>query len=140
MFGVGRHVQVKITSDILSSQALCLYNFSQIVYLHSHTCFYSLLNNKMLDQSKLKAFADNKIRVTGKKIEIYLGKGRKHCGKRRKCCLPAFSPFPTMFSKGFFYRVVKSCGCVVKSSLITRHLHMASQCCTKDLCLWNFRK
>ena len=23
---------------------------------------------------------------------------RKHCGKRRKCCLPAFSPFPTMFS------------------------------------------
>ena len=26
-------------------------------------------------------------------------KGRKHCGKRRKCWLPAFSPFPTMFSK-----------------------------------------
>ena len=23
---------------------------------------------------------------------------RKHCGERRKCCLPAFSPFPTMFS------------------------------------------
>ena len=23
---------------------------------------------------------------------------RKHCGKRRKCWLPAFSPFPTMFS------------------------------------------
>ena len=22
---------------------------------------------------------------------------RKHCGKRRKCWLPAFSPFPTMF-------------------------------------------
>ena len=22
----------------------------------------------------------------------------KHCGKRRKCWLPAFSPFPTMFS------------------------------------------
>ena len=33
---------------------------------------------------------------------------RKHCRKRRKCCLPAFSPFPTMFSKGFFFRVVKS--------------------------------
>ena len=25
--------------------------------------------------------------------------GKKHCGKRRKCLLPAFSPFPTMFSK-----------------------------------------
>ena len=23
--------------------------------------------------------------------------GRKHCGKRRKCWFPAFSPFPTMF-------------------------------------------
>ena len=23
---------------------------------------------------------------------------RKHCGKRRKCWLPALSPFPTMFS------------------------------------------
>ena len=22
----------------------------------------------------------------------------KHCGKRRKCCETAFSPFPTMFS------------------------------------------
>ena len=27
----------------------------------------------------------------------------------------AFSPFPTMFSKGFLYRVVKSWDCVVKS-------------------------
>ena len=37
---------------------------------------------------------------------------RKHCGKRRKCWLPAFSPLPSLFSKGFFPRVVKSglCG------------------------------
>ena len=35
--------------------------------------------------------------------------------KRRKCWLPAFSPFPTMFSKGFYTRVVKSGGCAVKS-------------------------
>ena len=33
--------------------------------------------------------------------------GRKHCGKWRKCWLLAFSPFPTMFSKCFFNRVVK---------------------------------
>ena len=32
----------------------------------------------------------------------------KHCGKRRKCWLPAFSPFPTMFLKGFVPRVIKS--------------------------------
>ena len=29
--------------------------------------------------------------------------------------LPAFSPFPTMFSKGYILRVVKSRDCVVKS-------------------------
>ena len=28
------------------------------------------------------------------KTEIHFGVGRKHCGKRRKCWLPAFSPFP----------------------------------------------
>ena len=28
---------------------------------------------------------------------------RKHCRKRRKWWLPAFSPFPIMFSEGFFF-------------------------------------
>ena len=42
--------------------------------------------------------------------------GRKHGGKRRKCWLRVFSPFPTMFSKGLFVRVVKSQDSVVKSS------------------------
>ena len=73
----------------------------------------SLPNDKILDQSKLKAFADDKICY--RKMEIWFGKGRKHCGKRRKCWLPAFSPFPTMFSKGFLYRVIKTCDCVVKN-------------------------
>ena len=49
------------------------------------------------------------------KTEFLGGIGRKHCGKSRKCWLPAFSPFPTFFSKGFFLRVVKSPDCVVKS-------------------------
>ena len=31
---------------------------------------------------------------------------RKHCRKRRKCWWPAFSPFPTVFSKAFFRVVV----------------------------------
>ena len=47
-------------------------------------------------------------------VETCLWEGRKHCGKRRKCWLPAFSPFPKMFSKGSFFRVVKSQDCVVK--------------------------
>ena len=31
--------------------------------------------------------------------------GRKHCGKRRKCWLPAFSPSPTMFLKSSLLRI-----------------------------------
>ena len=59
--------------------------------------FYTLANDKILDYPKLKPFADDKINVT------------------QKWKLPAFSPFPTMFSKAFFFRVDKSRDCVVKS-------------------------
>ena len=37
----------------------------------------------------------------GSDDDFHLWQGRKHCGKRRKCWLPAFSPFPTVFSEGF---------------------------------------
>ena len=40
--------------------------------------------------------------------EIPFGMSSKHCRKRRKYWLSAFSHFPTMFSKGFFFRVIKS--------------------------------
>ena len=49
------------------------------------------------------------------KIKKCFAKGRKHFGKRRKCRLPKFSPFPKMFSKAFFFRVVKCRDCVAKS-------------------------
>ena len=45
-----------------------------------------------------------------KKIEICFVNGRKHCGKNRKCLLPAFPPFPTMFSEGFSFGFVKNSG------------------------------
>ena len=38
-------------------------------------------------------------------------------GKGKNTGLPAFSPFPTMLSKGFLPRVIKSWDCVVKSEL-----------------------
>ena len=60
----------------------------------------SLPNNKYLDGSKLKALADYKIKCDPK-IEMCFGKGRNH-GKRRKGWLPAFFPFPRMFSNGPF--------------------------------------
>ena len=52
-------------------------------------------------------------------IKISYRMGRKYCGKRRKCWLSAFSPFPTMISKGFFPRVFNSQDCVVNGSLPT---------------------
>ena len=36
------------------------------------------------------------------KIEIWFRKGRKNCGKMRKCWLPAFSPFNAMFSESSY--------------------------------------
>ena len=65
--------------------------------------FNSLLYHKIFDWSKLKAFADYNLNVA-KKIEIPI-----------QSRLPAFSPFPTMFSKAFFPRVVKSQDCVVRN-------------------------
>ena len=75
---------------------------------------YSHINplpkTKILGYSKLKTFADDKIYVTKK---LCYGMSRKHCEKRRKCWLPAYSPFLTMFSKVLFFRVDKSRDCVV---------------------------
>ena len=73
----------------------------------------TLPNDKKYDQFEFKEFEDNKLNIT-KKLKFVLGKSRKQCRKRRKCWLPAFSPFPTMFSRGLFIRVVKSKACVVK--------------------------
>ena len=70
-------------------------------------------NRQILDWSKCKELADNKINVT-EKLKSFFGRVGKHCGKRRKCRLPAFSPFPTMFSEGLFIRVIKSQDYVVK--------------------------
>ena len=67
----------------------------------------SLPNENILDWSILKAYADHKIILT-EKNGICFGEGTKHCGNWRKCWSPAFCPLPTMFLKGFLYRVVKS--------------------------------
>ena len=75
--------------------------------------FNSLPNDKFLEVTKLKAFADDKLDVAKMTISVFERGG--NTGKRRECCLPAFSPFPTVFSKAFFCRVVKSWDCVVKS-------------------------
>ena len=48
------------------------------------------------------------------KAEIFLGWVENIAGKGENAGYQHFPPFPTMFSKGFFFRVVKSWDCVVK--------------------------
>ena len=75
--------------------------------------FYYLPNDKILDVTKLKAFAEVKLNIAKMTISLY--DRLKNTGERRKCWLQAFSPFPTVFSKAFFFRVVNSQDCVGKS-------------------------
>ena len=63
--------------------------------------------------TKLKAFASDKLNVAEMKVSPY-DREENTVGKRIKCWLPALSPFPTVFSKVFFSRVVKSRDCGVK--------------------------
>ena len=74
----------------------------------------SLPNDKFLDWSKLKAVADD-ISNVPEKLKFVLGRVENIVGKEENAGLPAFSPFSTMFSKAFIYRVVKSLDCVVES-------------------------
>ena len=68
----------------------------------------SLPNDKILDVSKFKAFADKKPHDLDTKIEISVGSCRKHCGKRRKCWLyQHFLLFPQCFQKLSFPKVLK---------------------------------
>ena len=91
---------------------------------HTQICenFYPLLNDKVLlftkqqnilEWSKMKAFVHKKLKVAKMLISLF-DKSRKHCGKWTKCWLPGFFPFPTVFSKAFFLRFIKSRNCVVK--------------------------
>ena len=56
----------------------------------------SLPNDKFSNRSKLKAFANDKINV----------KGRKHCGKGKNTDCQQFSCFPTMLSTEIFLKVI----------------------------------
>ena len=64
-------------------------------------CLSSLTKDKSLDWFELKAFADDILHMN-QKTKFCFGKGRKHRGKRRKCCLPAFSSFSHSVFKTLF--------------------------------------
>ena len=76
--------------------------------------FNSLPNDKILDQSKLKALADDTINVN-QELKLVLGRVENILGKGENAGYQHFLLFPKMFSKASFLRVVKSRDCVVKS-------------------------
>ena len=96
-----------IWNNVGKRNFLCYWDFVFFFYCKFFSNLLTLYQTtKFLDWFKLKAFADDKINVT-EKWKFVLGRAQN--------ILPAFSPFPTMFSKGLWYRVVKSQDCVVKS-------------------------
>ena len=73
----------------------------------------SVPTDKILDWSKLKAFADHKINVT-EKLKFVSSRIENIFGKGENAGYQHFSPFPKMFSNASFLRVFESWDCVVK--------------------------
>ena len=75
---------------------------AQNVDLILKVCFDGVINllpnDKILGVTKLKAFADAKLNVA--RMMISLLERVENTRKKRKCWLPAFSPFRTVFLKG----------------------------------------
>ena len=63
-------------------------------------CTNSLPNEKILGLSKLKEYADDKLTVAEMMISVF-DKVENIVEKGENAWLPAFSPFPTMFSNAF---------------------------------------
>ena len=74
----------------------------------------SLPDDKILDLSKFKAFADNKL-ITTQKLKFVHGRVENIVGKGENAGYQHFFLFPTMFSKAFSPRGVKSQDCLKKS-------------------------
>ena len=71
-----------------------------------------LPDDKILLLSKLKAFADNLI--VAEMVQFFCDRVRNIVGKGENAGYQRFLLCPTMFSKGFFLRVVKTKDCLVK--------------------------
>ena len=77
------------------------------------------INNLIKNIVELNGCVDYEINLTQQLN--FLGKGRKHSGKIRKCWSLAFSPFPTMFSKVLFFEVIYSCDCMGQNKISIVH-------------------
>ena len=76
---------------------------SCLLLMRQNEYLWSRVNS--LPKEKLRALVDDKINVTIK-LKFVLRRVENLEGKGEKCCLLVVSPFPTIFSKGFFLRVI----------------------------------
>ena len=100
------------------------FNFSVAFFLSSASAFCLDLSKNLSYGKELTHYQMTNFRlfqterVCRRQLQILwkwhkvIQTGRKHCGKRRNCSLWAISPFPTVFSNGWFPRGVKRCHCV----------------------------
>ena len=64
--------------------------------------------------TKLKAFVEEKGNTAKMMISLF-DKVENTVGKGENAGYQQFSPFPTVFSKALFFRVIKSRDCVIKT-------------------------
>ena len=76
--------------------------------------FNSSPNDKLLNVTKLKAFAADKLNVAKMMISLF-DRVEKTVGKGENAACQHFLFFPQCFPKALFFRVIKSWDCVVKS-------------------------
>ena len=74
----------------------------------------SLANYKILDVTKWKAFADDKINVAQMMISV-IDRVENIVGKGKNAGYQHFLLFPQCFQKSSCFKVIKSLDCVVKS-------------------------
>ena len=84
------------------------------------TCIFFFTNNSLNSVPNVNFFGQDQIQSSCRQrfqcflnYNFCLRSGRKHYGKRRKCWLPAFSPFSTMFSS-LLLQGLENLDCVVK--------------------------
>ena len=77
--------------------------------MNCHSIFNSLPSDKILDWSKLKALADNKLNAT-KELKFVLGREENILGKGENAGYQHFLLFPQCFQKSSFTEVSGLCG------------------------------
>ena len=110
----------KLALFLSFSPAVCYHlkemitSFRHIYFIiHKYLSFNSLPNDKIFRTGPNWKHLQTTHQMWLKDWDLFWGKVENIVGKGRKCWVPAFYLFSTMFSKVFYFKVVKSRDCVV---------------------------